>query len=71
MTMVTTLVAALSVVLAQQPPRDAARGAPVGGTAAITGVVVTGDPDVKPVRRARVTITDGQRRTGATIVTTG
>jgi len=67
--MVTTLVAALSVLLAQQPPRDAARGTPVGGTATITGVVVTGDTDVKPVRRARVTISDGQRRAGATIVT--
>ena len=64
----------LSVVLsiAQGPPRDAAAGRPVAtpsGTASISGTIVTDDADRRPVRRARVTVTNTERPTGSTIIT--
>jgi hypothetical protein len=56
----TTLVSALSLlslagVTAQQAPvRDAARKAPVVGTAVVSGTVVTNEPNGRPLRRVTV-----------------
>jgi Carboxypeptidase regulatory-like domain len=70
--MTSHLLLALALWFTQQPPRDAAAGkaaTPTVGTASISGIVVTDDPDRKPVRRARVSIMDNERRHGATVVT--
>ena len=69
--MVADLLLALAL-FAAQAPRDAAPGkpaAPITGTATISGIVVTDDDDKKPVRRARVSIMDNERRSGSTVVT--
>ena len=66
------LLLTLALSVPQQAPRDAAAGktaTPIVGTASISGIVVTDDADRRPVRRARVSIMDVERRQGATVVT--
>lgn len=66
------LLLTLALSVPQQAPRDAVAGkaaTPIVGTASISGIVVTDDADRKPVRRARVSIMDVERRQGATVVT--
>ena len=70
--MISHLLLTLALWFTQQPPRDAAAGkaaTPTVDTASISGIVMTDDPDRKPVRRARVSIMDNERRHGATVVT--
>jgi hypothetical protein len=46
-----------ALLLAQQvPPRDQPRAAAATGTARITGVILSDDPDPRPLRRATVTL---------------
>jgi protocatechuate 3,4-dioxygenase beta subunit len=53
-----------------QPRRDAAPGTPArSGTATLSGIVLTDDAEGKPVRRARVSMMDPERRHGATAIT--
>src|SRR5919106_2916969 len=52
-----------------QVPRDGAPAKPATGTAMISGIVLTDDADKKPVRRARVSISDAERRSAATVIT--
>ena len=53
---------------AQTPVRDAVRS-PSVGTAVIAGTVVTDDKDRRPVRRARVLLTDADHENGRTVIT--
>ena len=67
--MLTAIGVAILLITLQQPSRDAAIGKTAAGTASVSGVVVTDDAERTPVRRARVTLNDGERRTGITVVT--
>jgi uncharacterized protein (DUF2141 family) len=55
MSLVTAALLSASL-LAQQPPRDAPASRAKPSTASITGVVVSDDPDARPLRRATVTL---------------
>ena len=63
------VVLTMALASAQQPPRDAAAAGTRAGTATISGIVITDDADKKPVRRARVSIMEQERRGGMTIIT--
>src|ERR1700752_2108930 len=54
--------------LAQAPVRDAVRS-PSIGTAVIAGTVVTDDKDHRPLRRARVLLTNADHENGRTVIT--
>ena len=53
---------------AQTPVRDAVQS-PSAGTAVIAGTVVTDDKDRRPLRRARVLLTDADHENGRTVIT--
>jgi hypothetical protein len=59
---------ALTALMMQPPARDA-RPAPVVGTAAIAGVVVSADAQPRPLRRVRVTISGPTLSPGRTAIT--
>ena len=55
---------------APPPPRDAAAATPVRtGTASVSGVVVADDAEGRPIRRARVSLLEQERRNGTTVIT--
>ena len=68
--MIAAAVVAAWCALAQAPPpvRDS-RPAPVGGTASIAGTIESAEPRPRPLRRARVTITEGGLVLGRTAIT--
>jgi Carboxypeptidase regulatory-like domain len=58
----------LSQATPQRPARDTARSSSVG-TAVIAGTVVTDDKDRRPLRRARVLLTNSDHDNGRTVIT--
>ena len=71
--MIAALTAILIAAVVGQPPqtprRDAPAGPPPVGTAVVSGIVTTDAEKPLPVRRARITLSNGETRYNRTIVT--